>query len=206
MSRRAPFAVALITLVFATACNGQVGDAISSISSGASVPSLPSPSRSISLPTRSDVVATPSEQPSEAPTEAPTEVPSEAPTTEDPDRSTDRSPDRSPDAGAHGSPNAGAHGSPHHGADRDGGTDLDGDAHAERGGRTRGLGLHRHLGRTGGGCSGIAIIVAIAAWLILRRRRPSATMQEAYVATAAARDRLAQEASAPSRPPRRLKR
>ena len=45
---------------------------------------------------------------------------------------------------------------------------------------------------------GIAIIVAIAVWLILRRRRPSATMQEAYVATAAARDRLAQEASAPS--------
>jgi hypothetical protein len=45
---------------------------------------------------------------------------------------------------------------------------------------------------------GIAFIVAIAAWLILRRRRPSATMQDAYVATAAARDRLAQEASAPS--------
>ena len=114
----------LLALVFAAACNGQVGDAISSVASGASVPSLPSPSRSISLPTRSDVVGTPSEQPSEAPTEAPTEAQHHR----GPDRSThagtDRSPDRGSDAGAHGSPTAGAHGGSHRGADLDRGAHL----------------------------------------------------------------------------------
>jgi hypothetical protein len=48
---------------------------------------------------------------------------------------------------------------------------------------------------------GIALLVAGAVWLYMRSRRPSGTLQEAYVATAAARDRLAQEASAPSPAP-----
>jgi hypothetical protein len=48
---------------------------------------------------------------------------------------------------------------------------------------------------------GIAIVAAVAVWLFMRSRRPSATLQEAYAATAAARDRLAQEVSAPSATP-----
>ena len=48
---------------------------------------------------------------------------------------------------------------------------------------------------------GILVLVALGVWLYLRSRRPSATLQDAYAATAAARDRLAQEASAPSATP-----
>ena len=48
---------------------------------------------------------------------------------------------------------------------------------------------------------GLLVLVALGVWLYLRSRRPSATLQEAYAATAAARDRLAQEASAPSATP-----
>ncbi len=59
-----------VSLSFAAACNGQVGDAISSIASGTPLPSV---SRSISLPTRSDEVATPSEAPSESVAETPSE-------------------------------------------------------------------------------------------------------------------------------------
>ena len=69
----------VLTMAFAAACNGQIGDAISSAASGTPLPSV---SRSISLPSRSDEVATPSEEPSEAPTEEPTEEPTEAPTEE----------------------------------------------------------------------------------------------------------------------------
>jgi hypothetical protein len=47
----------------------------------------------------------------------------------------------------------------------------------------------------------IALLVAVGVWLYLRSRRPSATLQEAFEATAAARDRLAQEVSAPSATP-----
>jgi len=47
----------------------------------------------------------------------------------------------------------------------------------------------------------VLIIATIAVWLIARRRRPSATLQDAYVATAAARDRLAVEVSAPPATP-----
>jgi hypothetical protein len=50
---------------------------------------------------------------------------------------------------------------------------------------------------------GIVIVAAIAMWLMARRRRrrPSPALQEAYAVTAAARDRLALEVSAPSTTP-----
>ena len=44
-------ALLVLTMAFAAACNGQIGDAISSAASGTP---LPSPSRSISLPSRSE--------------------------------------------------------------------------------------------------------------------------------------------------------
>jgi hypothetical protein len=43
-------AALVLTMAFAAACNGQIGDAISSAASGTSLPSLPTPSRSISVP------------------------------------------------------------------------------------------------------------------------------------------------------------
>ncbi len=98
-----------------------------------------SPSRSISLPSRSDEVATPSEEPSEAPTEAPTEEPTEAPTeepTEAPDRRADGSPDGGADRGAHG----GADGS----ADR-GAHDRVADTERVRGRGTRGRRFERNV-------------------------------------------------------------
>jgi len=50
---------------------------------------------------------------------------------------------------------------------------------------------------------GVVIVVTIAMWLMARRRRrrTSPALQEAYAATAAARDRLALEVSAPSATP-----
>jgi hypothetical protein len=41
------------------------------------------------------------------------------------------------------------------------------------------------------------VLVAVGVLLYMRRRRPSGSLQAAYTATAAARDRLAQEVSAP---------
>ncbi len=127
-------------LVFAAACDGQIGDAVSS----ASV------SRSVSLPTRTDEAATPGEEPSEEPTEAPTDVP---PASDVPSSETGATPGGAASSGS---------------------------------------------STTLWWLLGIAIIVAVAVWLIMRRRRPSATLKDAYAATAAARDRLALEASAPS--------
>ena len=50
---------------------------------------------------------------------------------------------------------------------------------------------------------GIVIVAAIVMWLVARRRRrrPSPALQDAYAVTAAARDRLALEVSAPSTTP-----
>ncbi len=150
----------VVPLAFATACNGQVGDAISSAASGTERPTV---SRSISVPTRSDaVVATPSGEreqastaaPTEAPTEAPSEQPTEAPTEEP--TPVESSPAGNKKKGSDDTPTA----------------------------------VWWLLA--------VLIIATLAVWLIARRRRPSATLQDAYVATAAARDRLALEVSAPS--------
>jgi hypothetical protein len=165
----------VVVLAFAASCNGQVGDAVSSIASGTPLPTI---SRSISLPTRTDEVDTPSEGPSEIDTETPSEEPSKAqpaqpteeptePPSEQPTETTTEAPTEEPTP-----------------------VDTKSAAPGKKESSETSTLLWWLLG--------LAIVAAIAVWLVTRRRRPSATMQDAYVATAAARDRLAIEASAPS--------
>jgi hypothetical protein len=172
----------VVSLAFAAACNGQVGDAVSSIASGTALPSV---SRSISLPTRSDEVATPSDVPSEAPSEEPTQAPTAEPTeeptgepTEEPTEAPSEQPTETPIEAPTEEP-----------------TPVDSESAAPGGEASSGTSTALWW------LLGVAIVVAVAVWLIARRRRPSATLQEAYAATAAARDRLALEASAPSATP-----
>jgi hypothetical protein len=66
------FAVLVLPMAFAAACNGQLGDAVSSIASRTALPSVSLPT---SLPTRSNEVVTPTETPTETQTETPTETP-----------------------------------------------------------------------------------------------------------------------------------
>jgi len=183
--RKTRLAAFALSLAFAAACNGQIGDAISSASR-----SLPTPSRSISLPSRTDEIATPSEEPSEAPTEEPTQEPTEAPTeepTQEPTEAPTEEPTQEPTEAPTEEP-----------------TQEPTEAPTEEPSPTP-TEVAAPAGEASSGTSaalwwvlGIAIIVAGAVWLIMRRRHPSTTLQEAYAATAAARDRLAQEVSAPS--------
>ena len=179
-------AALVLTMAFAAACNGQIGDAISSAASGTSLPSLPTPSRSISVPSRSDEVATPSEEPSEAPTEAPTEEPTEAPTeepTEAPTEEPTEAPTEEPTEAPTEEPTT------------ESPTPSESESAAPGGAASSGTSA------TIWWVLGLLVLVALGVWLYMRSRRPSATLQDAYAATAAARDRLAQEASAPSAAP-----
>ena len=158
-----------LSLALATGCNGQVGDAVSSIASG-SPPTLPS----ITLPSRSAGITTPTGgSPTEAsPTEAsPTEAsPTETSPTET--SPTETSPTAVPTPGVTESPASG-------------GTASTGTS----------AGVWWVLG-----ILAVGIIVAL---LIMRRRRPT-SLQDAYLASAAVRDRLAQEVSVPSLVPGEL--
>lgn len=125
----------MLLLAFVAGCNGQVGDAVSSIASR---------------------TGTPIERPSEPAGEEPTEEP---PPSEE----------AAGDSGA-----------------------------AESGG-----GASSDTSTAVWWVLAIVILAALMVWVIARgrRRRPSPSMQEAYAATAAARDRLALEVSAPSPTP-----
>jgi PT repeat len=180
----------VVSLAFAAACNGQVGDAVSSIASGTALPSV---SRSISLPTRSDAVATPSDVPSEAPTETPSEEPSEEPSPE-PSPEPSEAPTAEPTEEPTEAPSEQPTETPTE-APTEEPTPVESESAAPSGEASSGTSA------TLWWLLGIAIVVAVAVWLIVRRRRPSATLQDAYAATAAARDRLALEASAPSATP-----
>ena len=184
----------VLTMAFAAACNGQIGDAISSAASGTSLPSLPTPSRSVSLPSRSDEVTTPSEEPSEAPTEAPTEEPTEAPTeepTEAPTEEPTEAPTEEPTEAPTEEPTEAPTEEP----------TTESPTPSESGGAAPGGAASSGTSATIWWVLGLLVLVALGVWLYLRSRRPSATLQDAYAATAAARDRLAQEASAPSAAP-----
>ena len=177
----------VVAILFAAGCGGAASDAISSIASG-SRPSGPgiSFSPSISLPT--DEASAPTEVPTEAPTAIPTEVPTEAPTTapteapttaptEAPTTPPTEAPTTQPTEVPTESPTEAPSASPAGGAASTGTSAI-------------------------WWVLGILLVAAIVAFLIMRsRRRPSTALQQAYAATAAVRDRLAQEVSTPSAAP-----
>ena len=178
----------VLTMAFAAACNGQIGDAISSAASGTPLPTV---SRSISLPSRSDAVATPSEEPSEAPSEEPTEAPTEEPTeapTEEPSQEPTDAPTQEPTEAPTEEPTEAP-------TPTEEPTPSESEVAAPGGSASSGTSAALWW------VLGILVLVAAGVLLYLRSRRPSGTLQEAYSATAAARDRLAQEASAPSAAP-----
>jgi hypothetical protein len=133
------------------------------------------------LPSRSDIsfspsisiptseAPVPSEAPTKEPTEAPTKEPTEAPTEEPTEAPTEEPiPTEGP------APSEAAPSSPKGNASSDTSTTI-----------WWVLGI-------------LAVVALILALVIRSRRRPSATVQQAYAASAAVRDRLSQEVSAPT--------
>jgi hypothetical protein len=173
------FASCTLSFLFAVGCNGQAGDAISSIASG-SLPSRPalSGTPSISLPTvepTEEPTVEPTEEPTVEPTEEPTVEPTEEPTVEPTGDPTVEPTEVPTSSEAAASPEPEAEGSASTGVS---------------------AAIWWVLG---------FLIAAVALVLVMRsRRRPSATVQQAYAASAAVRDRLAQEVSAPSAVPGEL--
>jgi hypothetical protein len=172
-TKRVWLVACLLASVFATACNGGGGDAISSVASA--LPSRPDVSFSPSISRPTDE-ATPSEEPSEepAPTEEPEPseepAPTEEPPTEEP-APTEAPPTEEP-------------------------TQSEAAAPAPSGQASSGVSpvLWWVLG--------LLAVAALIVVLVMRsRRRPSATLQQAYAASAAVRDRLGQEVSTSSAAP-----
>jgi hypothetical protein len=203
---KAWFAAGLLAFLFAVACNGQAGDAISSIASNR--PSGPgvSFSPSISLPSRATPTEVPSEAPTETPTEAPSEAPTEAPTgapteapTEKPTKVPTETPTQAPTEAPTQKPTQAPTEAP---------TQEPTVSPTEAPTPTL-TASPSPSGTASSGTSpaiwwGLALLAAAALGVLLwlrSRNTPSATMQQAYAASAAVRDRLAQEVSAPSAAP-----
>ncbi len=171
----------LLSLVFVASCNGQAQDALSSLVSG-SPPSRPAitGTPSISLPSAgipSPSIEGPSIQPSR------TAEPTEEPTTAEPTTAEPTTAEPSPTPVPTEQPTPSEAVSP---------------TSAPSGEASTGTSAVWWV-------LGILAVAAIVALVILRsRRRPSATVQQAYRATAAVRDRLAREVSAPSAVPGEL--
>jgi hypothetical protein len=169
------FAACVFAFMFAVACNGQGSDAIRSAASN--LPSQPgiSFSPSVSIPTTEAPV--PSEEPTEAPTEAPTEEPTEAPTevpTEAPTEIPTEAPTDEPVPTEGPAPSGPTATSPASDDSSDSSTAI-------------------------WWVLGILAVVAVVVIMVMRSRRgPSTTLQQAYAASAAVRDRLSQEVSSPS--------
>jgi hypothetical protein len=177
-TKRVLFASCLLSFVFVVGCNGQAGDALSSLASG-SLPSRPAltGTPSISLPTSEAPVPTeePTVEPTVEPTQQPTVEPTEEPTVE---------PTEEPTVGATEDP-----------------IPTEGPASSEVAPSAE----PAPEGKASTGASaaiwwalGFLVVVLIAVLVMRSRRRPSATLQQAYAATVAVRDRLAQEVSMPS--------
>ena len=169
-TKRVLFVSCLLSFVFVVGCNGQAGDALSSLASG-SLPSRPAltGTPSISLPTSEAPV--PTEEPTVEPTVEPTQQPTVEPTEE-------------PTVGATEEP-----------------VPTEGPASSEVAPSAE----PAPEGKASTGASaaiwwalGFLVVVLIAVLVMRSRRRPSATLQQAYAATVAVRDRLAQEVSMPS--------
>ena len=181
------FGSCLLSLVFAVGCNGQAGDAISSLASG-SLPSRPalSGTPSISLPTSE--AAVPTEEPSVEPTEEPTVEPTEEPTVEPTEEPTVE-PTEEPTVEPTEEPTVEPTEEP----------TVEPTEEPVTGGSAS-TGVSAAVWWVLG-----LLVVVLAVVLVMRsRRRPSATVQQAYAASAAVRDRLAQEVSTPSAVPGEL--
>ena len=160
--RRVLSASCLLSFVFVVGCNGQAGDAISSIASG-SLPSRPAltGTPSVSLPTSEAPVPTekPTVEPTEKPTVEPTVEPTQEPTPTEGPASSEVASSAEPAPGGSASTGVSA---------------------------------------AVWWALGLLAVVLIVMLMMRSRRRPSDTLQQAYAATVAVRDRLAQEVSMPS--------
>jgi len=168
--RRVLSASCLLSFVFVVGCNGQAGDAISSIASG-SLPSRPAltGTPSVSHPTSEAPVPTekPTVEPTEKPTVEPTEKPTVEPTVEPTQEPTPTEGPASSEVASSAEP-------------------------APGGSASTGVSAAVWW------ALGLLAVVLIVMLMMRSRRRPSDTLQQAYAATVAVRDRLAQEVSMPS--------